>query len=309
MAGFEAYTGAKNEILYNVVKGYQAKTTPFIMNIFHDSDVDTVSGLSGTYKYMTSEDLMSHKTNDNPAFIALNAAPDLVDTKLRDHSWAIPGKFSVAHQISKADLVGGDVHGSVEIAVNQALAESSFQIDYYGSFFLKPGAINTEYVAGTAWSDPTSDPLTDIEAMQDVSFGVGDVIVLGANVERNLSKHPSFREQISNFAADGGRSPRGYVANYLSEVFDCEVFVARKSYYRNANKRAPILASQFKTIYDDICYVGSRDHLRFLENPEGSESLLQEYNPKSQTWDFITHRWVVGTRVPEKRMGVTATGI
>lgn len=309
--GTELLSSIDPEYTNELVVALEPETDPVMMRLFHDPTRDVVTSTSGVSQYIPIQDLTpSEKT---PTKIAFDASPEAIDQKVERSSWKFDGKFSHEATTHLIDLKGGNLTPDMvhEQLVRTMLVQLAFKIDMDGfAKVLTETTINQtlDVQAGgaAAWKDNNAPIMEKLEDAMDLTKGIGDLLVIGDNAGRKMSRNLLFRDRDAHIIAADGSVTQNTMAAWLSARLGIDVVVLTKRWYKDNIKGGPANYQQLLTNHVGLY---SRDHIRTKRLSFAEEFFTEEYDKRTQCRSAIGHKYVEFERIPEAEGGVVFTNL
>ena len=312
MAGFDLLSAIDPEYTSEVVASLMPETEPLAIRAFHEPERDVIHSTSGVSTFIPFDALMPESDHDTQ--IAFTAAPNPLDMKAEKSSWELNGKYSAQGDISRIDLVSMpnemDVAGLHEKLIMKVLGQLAMKIDSnFVNGVLKETTVNLSYDVQTGgklpWTDNGAELFTQIEDAMDLSKGVAsDVLILGENVMRLLRRLTIFKETYTAIISADNPTPYERFRARMMEEFGLEVIVMDKNWIKTNVKG---VTPAYAKLYDNIAFLGSKEHIRVKRYTAMDEFVTDEYDAKRQVVEAFGHRYVAFERLPERVGGVVFT--
>lgn len=312
MAGFDLLSAIDPEYTSEVVASLMPETEPLAIRAFHNPERDTIHSTSGVSTFIKFDALMPESDHDTE--IGFTAAPNPLDFKAEKSNWQLNGKYSAEGNIARIDLASKpnetDVAGLHEKLIAKVLGQIAMKIDSnFVNSVLKETTVNLSYDVQSGgkkpWTDNGAELFTQIEDAMDLSKGVAsDVLILGENVMRLLRRMTAFKEGYTAIISADNPTPYERFRARMMEEFGLEVIVMDKNWIKTNVKG---VTPAYAKLYDNIAFLGSKEHIRVKRYKEMDEFVTDKYDAKRQVVEAFGHRYVAFERLPESEGGVVFT--
>lgn len=267
-----------------VINGFEPQVMSYAEQIFHkptrtdgsSPGDDTGARLEGIIGYNKPEEVLARWKQGSKSDMrkAVDDVADAEGTELNKDPWKIEDKFIEGFKIHETQLQNypSDPGAFTELMLRRARAKVSLKIDSEMVNALKDetksvvfdasdiGSLNGVSGSGVKWSTTTAKISQDLRVAKRLTLNTATHFIFGRNVLEAMRFNKALVSNISNFDATNLEAPIEMVMKAVRGA-GLEPIYLDGEFWNDAH---PGLAPVFKTLYDDVAWVGWLPSKRLL---------------------------------------------